>query len=80
MKIKRLDHVGIRVMNFDRAINFYEKLNFVVTRQDSKERVVVLKHDSGIEINLLDSGSDDNNQMNVLMDVKKNTPAIRIMQ
>jgi lactoylglutathione lyase len=50
MKIKRLDHVGIRVMNFDRAINFYEKLDFVVTRQDSKERVVVLKHDSGIEI------------------------------
>ena len=71
MKIKRLDHVGIRVMNFDRAINFYEKLDFVVTRQDSKERVVVLKHDSGIEINLLDSGNDDNNQMNVLMDVKK---------
>jgi lactoylglutathione lyase len=74
MKIKRLDHVGIRVMNFDRAINFYEKLDFVVTRQDSKERVVVLKHDSGIEINLLDSGNDDNNQMNVLMDVEKKYP------
>jgi lactoylglutathione lyase len=44
MKIKRLDHVGIRVMNFDRAINFYEKLDFVVTRQDSKEGTTGASH------------------------------------
>jgi hypothetical protein len=28
MQIKSLDHVGIRVMNFDIAIGFYEKLGF----------------------------------------------------
>lgn len=74
MKIKSLDHVGIRVMTFDRAINFYEKLGFTVTRQDLKEHVAVLKHPSGIEINLLDSGNDDNQQRNVLMDVEMKYP------
>ena len=32
MRIKSLDHVGIRVMNFDIAIGFYEKLGFKVVR------------------------------------------------
>ena len=74
MKIKSLDHVGIRVMKFDRAIEFYEKLGFSVTRQDPEEHVVVLKHDGGVEINLLDSGNDDNNQKNVLMDIEVKYP------
>ncbi len=74
MQIKRLDHIGIRVMEFERAISFYEKLGFTVTRRDLKEHVVVLKHDSGIEINLLDSGDEDNDQKNILMDVAKKYP------
>ena len=74
MKIKRLDHVGIRVMDFDRAIAFYEKLGFSLIRKDLKEHVVVLKHDSGIEVNLLDSGNDDNERRNILMDVDKKYP------
>jgi lactoylglutathione lyase len=74
MKIKSLDHVGIRVMKFDRAIESYEKLGFSVIRQDPKEHVVILKHDSGVEINLLDSGNDDNNQKNVLMDIEAKYP------
>ena len=74
MKIKRLDHVGIRVMEFERAIDFYEKLGFSVIRRDLKEHVIVLKHNSGIEINLLDSGNDDNHQKNILMDVDSKYP------
>jgi len=74
MKIKSLDHVGVRVMSFDRTINFYEKLGFTVTRKDLKEHVVVLKHSCGIEINLLDSGNDDNQQENILMDVEMKYP------
>lgn len=74
MQIKGLDHVGIRVMAFDRAISFYQKLEFSVTRQDLKAHVVALKHDSGIEINLLDSANDDNHQKNILMDVDEKYP------
>ncbi len=74
MKIKSLDHVGIRVMEFDRAVAFYEKLGFSLIREDLKERVVVLKHGSGVEINLLDSGNDPNDGRNVLMDVEPKYP------
>ncbi|MGR9000328.1 MAG: VOC family protein [Gammaproteobacteria bacterium] len=74
MQIKRLDHIGIRVMKFERAISFYEKLGFSVTRRDPKEHVVVLKHYSGIEINLLDSGNDNNHRKNILMDIDKKYP------
>lgn len=56
-----LGHMGIQIMAFDKVIRFYQKLGFAVTTQDSRERIVVLKSDSGIEINLLDSGRDDSN-------------------
>lgn len=74
MEIKGFDHIGIRVMDVERAIGFYTKLGFAVTRRDPKERVVVLRHDGGIEINLLDSGTDDNRQKNILMDIDKRYP------
>jgi len=75
MQIQGMNHVGIRVMQFDRAIRFYELLGFRVTRNDQVERVVVLRHDgSGIEINLLDNGSDDNERKNILMDVEAKYP------
>lgn len=62
MKIKRLDHIGIRVMDVSIAITFYQKLRFTVARNDTKEHVVVLKNDSGVEIKLLDSGDNANNK------------------
>lgn len=74
MRIKTIDHIGIRVMEFDRSVAFYEKLGFNKIRHDLVERVVVLKHASGIEINLLDSGNDDNDRRNVLMDVDRKYP------
>lgn len=74
MRIKTIDHIGIRVMEFDRSVAFYEKLGFNKIRHDLDERVVVLKHASGIEINLLDSGNDDNDRRNVLMDVDRKYP------
>lgn len=74
MKIKNVDHIGIRVMDFDRTVRFYETLGFAVVRNDMKERLVGLKHPSGVEINLLDSGNDDNNKNNILMDVEAKYP------
>ena len=74
MRIIRLDHVGIRVMEFERSIDFYEKLGFSVIRRDDQEHVVVLKHNSSVEINLLDSGNDDNEQKNILMDIDRKYP------
>ena len=74
MKMRNLDHVGIRMMDYERSILFYKELNFRVTREDNKEHVVVIKHASGIELNLLDSGNNDHGRKNTLMDVEEQYP------
>ena len=74
MKIKKLDHIGIRVMDWDISIPFYEQFGFVVTRRDEPEQVAVLEHPSGVVINLLDSGNDENDKKNILMDVGERYP------
>lgn len=62
-----LDHVGIRIAHFERAIDFYLRFGFKVVRDDRTERVVVLRHASGVELNLLDF-ADQQAPHNVLMD------------
>lgn len=66
--VSGLAHVGVRVADFKESIDFYLQFGFKLIRDDRKERVVVLKHPSGVEINLLDSVSFDNFGRNVLMD------------
>ena len=74
MKIKKLDHIGIRVMSWEISIPFYEQFGFVLTRKDENEHVAVLEHPSGVVINLLDSGKDANDNKNILMDVDELYP------
>ncbi len=63
-----LAHIGIRVADFRRSVRFYTQFGFKVIREDLNERVVVLRHEQDIEINLLDSANDSNAGKNVLMD------------
>ncbi len=69
MKILNIDHIGTRVENVDRAISFYEKLGFEVIRRDFNEQVFVVKHPSGVELNFLNSVTEDASKDNVLMDI-----------
>lgn len=71
MQIKRLDHIGLRVMHVDRMMEFYQTLGFVVIRKDENEQVFVVKHPSGIEINLIARGDLAHGQQNILMDVEE---------
>jgi lactoylglutathione lyase len=66
--IKGLDHIGIRVADFKRAIGFYEQFGFEIARMDLDERVSVMLHKNGVVINLLDSAIKVNEPSNVLMD------------
>jgi len=68
MAISGLAHVGVRVADFSRSVRFYEDMGFGVIRHDRQERVVVLLHPSGVELNLLDSATDDNGGFNILVD------------
>jgi lactoylglutathione lyase len=63
-----LDHIGVRVADFKRAISFYKQFGFEVIREDFNERVVVLLHNSGVALNLLDFADKRREQSNVLMD------------
>ena len=74
MQIKKLDHVGIRVMDADKSMQFYTTLGFQVTRKDYEEQVFAVKHPSGIEINLIAHGDNDFDKQNILMDVEERYP------
>ena len=74
MKINKIDHVGIRVADFDRSIRFYAMMGFSVTRKDLTEHVVEVQHPSGITLNFLDSANHDHDGQNVLMDIERKYP------
>lgn len=72
--IKGLDHIGIRVTDFSRAVNFYAQFGFEVARKDFNERVVVLLHYNGVVLNILDSATRLHEVRNVLMDESTKYP------
>jgi len=74
--IEGLAHIGIRVTEFARTVDFYRRFGFELTREDFDEHVVVIRHNSGLELNLLDSADDGNQGRNVLMDQKPRYPGV----
>lgn len=68
LAVRSLAHLGIRVRDFTRSITFYRQFGFRMIREDRHERIVVLRHASGLELNLLDSVSGGGSRDNVLMD------------
>lgn len=74
MKIINIDHIGIRVTNFKKSLHFYQQLGFICTREDYDEHVFVIRHPSGITLNLLDNANSDFDHNNVLMDIKNRYP------
>ena len=68
IEFKNLAHIGLRVADFSRSVDFYHRFNFEVKREDFEEHVVVLSHSSGLTLNLLDSCNDSNDGRNILMD------------
>ena len=69
IEIRRVDHVGIRVAEIDRAVTFYEVLEFELVHKDPNDAVAILKNSDDIEINLVYNANNDHGGKNVLMDV-----------
>lgn len=62
-------HVGIRVHDMERSLRFYELFGFEKTLGPvGPEPVVIIRHPSGVEINLV-INAHEANAPNVLMDV-----------
>jgi lactoylglutathione lyase len=74
MKIESVHHIGIRVTDGPRAVAFYEQLGFRVVYRDAKDPVLVLKTDSGVEINLIVNAPPTFDGKNRLMDVPERFP------
>lgn len=63
-----MDHVGIRVRDGERSLEFYRRFGFDVIFVDPADPVVVLRNRHGVEINLVVNGDGDEGEGNVLMD------------
>jgi len=65
--IDRVDHIGIRVRDFDRAMAFYQVLGFTLRHRVEFDAVAIIRNAHGVEINLILNAKED--EPNILMDV-----------
>lgn len=75
--IEKVDHVGIRVSNRARSIEFYEVLGFETLADTGFDQghPVIMQHPSGVVLNLL-GPSNTASDTNILMDVDEKYPGI----
>ena len=72
--IERVDHIGIRVRNLDRALNFYKVLGFNLLRRADGDDVAIIRNESGVELNLVFNADAGDPSANVLMDTPDKYP------
>ncbi len=75
LDIKSINHIGIRVRDKSRSMDFYEVLGFQLIQDVGfdKGHPVIMQHPSGVVVNLLGPANtmDDSN---ILMDVDEKYP------
>ena len=70
-----LNHVGVRVRDFARSVEWYGRLGFRLVWHSDAHAVACLRHDGiGIELNLILNADGTNAEKNVLMDVPAKHP------
>jgi catechol 2,3-dioxygenase-like lactoylglutathione lyase family enzyme len=74
MHIEQVDHVGIRVRDRDRAIEFYKLLGFDVANTVTFDEVVIIRNLAGVEINLIINANSPEGDHNILMDIETKYP------
>ena len=74
MHIEQVDHVGIRVRDRDRAIDFYKQLGFDVIEVSALDEVVIIRNSAGVEINLIINANNPEGDHNILMDIETKYP------
>jgi catechol 2,3-dioxygenase-like lactoylglutathione lyase family enzyme len=72
--IERVDHIGIRVRDLDRALNFYRLLGFDLLRRAEGDDVAIIRNENGVELNLVFNANAGEPSANVLMDVPDKYP------
>jgi lactoylglutathione lyase len=72
--IPRVDHIGIRVRDLERAMKFYAVLGFTLHARAADDAVAVIRNEHDVEINLIYNANADAGGKNILMDVGEKYP------
>jgi lactoylglutathione lyase len=72
--IERVDHIGVRVRDLDRALDFYWVLGFTLARRAEGDDVAIIRNAQGVELNLVFNANAGDPGANVLMDVPEKFP------
>jgi lactoylglutathione lyase len=72
--VERVDHIGIRVRELERALDFYRALGFDLMRRAEGDDVAIVRNENGVELNLIFNADDGEPGTNVLMDVPGKYP------
>ena len=72
--IERVDHIGIRVRNLDRALDFYRIFGFNLLHRSENDDVAIIRNGNGIEFNLIFNANAGDLSTNVLMDAPDKYP------
>src|SRR6201993_3231978 len=72
--IERVDHIGIRVRDLERALSFYRVLGFDLLRRPEGDDVAIVRNGNGVELNLIFNANVGEPGTNVLMDVPEKFP------
>ena len=67
--IERIDHVGIRITDKQRALDFYKILGFKVLVEVDFDAVIIITNDADVELNLICNGVSFEGGKNMLMDM-----------
>jgi lactoylglutathione lyase len=72
--IERVDHIGIRVRDLDRALAFYRVLGFTLAHRAVGDDVAIVRNEHGVELNLIFNAHAGDPDSNILMDIPDKFP------
>jgi len=72
--VERVDHIGIRVRDLDRALAFYKVLGFALRRRTEGDDVAIVRNEHEVELNLVFNANAGDPAANILMDVPQKYP------
>lgn len=75
IRLQALNHIGVRVRELQRSVDWYAHLGFRLVWQSEEYRVACLRNDEiGVELNLIVNADGANDGRNVLMDLEQKHP------
>ena len=72
--VERVDHIGVRVRDLNRALQFYRLLGFDLSHRAEGDDVAIVRNENGVELNLIFNADAGEPNTNVLMDVPDKYP------